>query len=464
MPKSDIGLIGLAVMGANLARNIANHGFKVSVFNRTTSKTDEFINEFGSDKLVGFESLQGFIESLSTPRKIIVMVKAGAPVDAVIESLQTLLDKDDIIIDCGNSQFQDTNRRYHALKEQGLNYFGCGVSGGEEGALNGPSLMPGGDFDCWKLLEPVFSSIAAIDFDGNPCVTYLSKGGAGNYVKMVHNGIEYALMQNIAEGYDFLKRGLELSDDKIASVFSNWSKGPLKSFLMDITVPVLAKKDADGNPLIDKILDVTGQKGTGKWTAIESLQQGMPLDTISAAVYARCSSALKTNRKELSQRYSYSRKIENEDLETTLNHLENAVYFANIIAYVQGFDLIKATSIEQKWDFDMGEICRIWQGGCIIRAELLRVLRNAFSENKDTLFAASVIQNLIKELVPSVRLMVSKAVLAGLPVPVLSSALTAFDSITSDRLPANLLQGLRDYFGAHTYQRTDKEGTFHTNW
>lgn len=467
MNQSHIGLIGLAVMGANLARNIASKGFSTLVYNRTTEKTDEFIKEFGTENLKGSKNLEEFVEGLEKPRKIIIMVKAGAAVDAVIDQLLPLIEKGDTIIDCGNSHFGDTIERTKKLQNKGIYFVGCGVSGGEEGALNGPSLMPGGTGESWEMLKDVWEAIAAKDFSGSPCVTHIGRDGSGHYVKMVHNGIEYAVMQMIAEAYDLLKRIYELNPKQIADVFEEYNKGDLASFLFEISIPVLTQKDEfnDGY-LIDFILDKAGQKGTGKWTAIEALDRGVGLSTVSEAVFARVNSSYKDQRIQLSKSFSKSRKDVKTSLEQTVKNLEKALYGGMLSAYAQGYELIKLAAAENNWEINLSEISRIWQGGCIIRADILKFLTEAYVKHSGNphLFEMEDIQNALMKSQDAWREVVMLSVTHGIPTPSLTSGLQYFDAITTERLPANMIQGLRDYFGAHTYQRTDREGTFHTHW
>jgi len=477
MKKIDIGLIGLAVMGANLARNIANHEFKITVYNRTIDKTREFLDQYGSKNLTGAFDLKAFVESLEKPRKIIIMVKAGKPVDAVIESLLPLLEKEDIIIDCGNSYFKDTQKRFEFLKAQGLKFIGCGVSGGEEGALNGPSMMPGGDFESWKSLKGIFESIAAKDFSGKPCVAYIGDNGAGHFVKMVHNGIEYGVMQMMAEAYDLLRSVYKLSAPEIGKIFEQYNKGKLKSYLFEISKVVLNKKDDldSGKYLIDMILDQAAQKGTGKWTAIDALDRGITLSSITEAVFARTVSSQKEKRIKIAK--IYEQKFENKNLQLLDNfikELENALYAGMLSSYAQGYDLISTAAEEEGWKINLSEISRIWEGGCIIRADILNFLHKAYSNtpSRDALqcvstkhlFEINKIKDDLKKSIPDLRKIVSFCAENSVPTPSLSTALSYFDSMTRENLPANFIQGLRDYFGAHTYERIDRDGSFHCEW
>lgn len=469
MTNADIGLIGLAVMGANLARNIASRGHNVLVYNRTYETTQTFIANFGGANLQGSENIENFVKGIKRPRHIIVMVKAGEGVDAVIAQLIPLLEEGDTIIDCGNSYFLDTIRRYEELKVKGINFVGCGVSGGEEGALNGPSIMPGGDIDSYERLKPVLESIAAKDFSGKPCVSYMGQNGAGHYVKMVHNGIEYGVMQIMAEAYELLRSVYGLSPVEISTIFERFNKGKLNSYLFEIAVHILRQKDEfhpDGY-LIDYILDKAEQKGTGKWTGKDSLDRGITLSTITEAVYARTVSAQKKLREKL---ISLSKKPAQEKKsisEAEVHTLEQALYNAMLTCYAQGFDLIHAAAREQGWDINLPEIARIWEGGCIIRAKILNELHAAFSDKNyasSHLYEIPVISEAMSGTIEDLRTIVKFSVEHAIPAPCLTSALVYFDSITRAQTSANFIQGLRDYFGAHTYERTDREGIFHTKW
>jgi len=469
MESSKIGLIGLAVMGQNLARNIASRDFKTSVYNRTTETMEDFIAEHGNDNLVGQADLKDFVESIEKPRKIIVMVKAGKPVDLVIESLLPLIDKGDTIIDCGNSHFPDTIRREKELSAQDVHFIGCGVSGGEEGALKGPSLMPGGSEKVWSDLEPIFTAIAAKDFKGGDCVTYLGKDGAGHYVKMVHNGIEYAVMQMMAEAYELFSKSFGLTAPEIADIFETYNKGKLQSFLFEIAVPILRQPDdlADGF-LVDKILDKAGQKGTGQWTAIEGMERGVDISTITQAVNARIVSSRKNFRVKLSQKYETTNKphtFPKEALPDVIPEVEQALYAGMLVAYAQGFDLLRAAADECEWDLNYAEIARIWQGGCIIRAEILNTLQSAFVKaNNAPLWEIESIVADLKAALPSLHTTVIYSAQSRTALFSLGSALASLEGMTHEHTSANFIQALRDSFGAHTYQRKDKEGTFHTEW
>ncbi|OGJ44097.1 hypothetical protein A2272_00320 [Candidatus Peregrinibacteria bacterium RIFOXYA12_FULL_33_12] len=483
--SSKIGLIGLAVMGQNLARNIARNKFRISVFNRTTETTNKFIKEFGNEYLVGAKNLKEFVDSLEKPRKIILLVQAGKPVDAVIENLKPLLDSNDIIIDLGNSYYKDTQRRFLEIQKQGFKFIGSGVSGGEEGALNGPSLMPGGDRKSWLQIKDIFEKISAKDFSGNPCVTYIGDNGAGHFVKMVHNGIEYGVMQMMSEAYDILRKVYKLKAPKIAKIFQKLSKGKLNSYLFDISMTVLSKKDElSENNLIDMILDKASQKGTGSWTAIDALQRGVNLSSIAESVFARCVSGQKDKRMKLSKIFQNNSKFNSRSslgqnskfiisLDKFVAILENALYCGMLSSYAQGFDLIQNAMTEENWQIDLAEISRIWEGGCIIRAEILNFLHKAFLSchsyggtnfNSPHLFEIDGIKQAMENSVPDLRELCAFGILNGIAMPSLTTALSYFDSITSEKLPANFIQGLRDYFGAHTYERIDKKGAFHSQW
>jgi 6-phosphogluconate dehydrogenase len=466
--ETDFGLTGLAVMGQNLARNVAHKGFSISVHNRTTSKTDDFFKQHGGEgAITATRSTEEFVKSIRRPRPIMIMVKAGAPVDAVIDELVPFLDPGDILIDGGNSFFVDTQRREKALREKGFNFLGVGVSGGEEGALNGPSIMPGGTPEAYARVEAIFTKISA-QVDGTPCSAYIGADGAGHYVKMVHNGIEYGDMQLIAEAYDLLSTGLGLSADELVPIFQEWNKGDLDSFLIQITAEVLAKKDDEtGKNLVDVILDKAAQKGTGKWTSQNALDLGIPLTAITEAVFARCLSALKDERVKASKILkgpeitTYS-----GDKEAFINAVKDALYASKICCYAQGFEQLSAAAAENNWALHPGELATIWRGGCIIRARFLNRIKESYDENPDlqNLLLAPYFTDAILNAQSSWRHVVSTAATLGIPVPAFSSALAYFDGYRRERLPANLIQGQRDYFGAHTYKRIDKEGDFHTEW
>ncbi|MBX7066184.1 MAG: decarboxylating NADP(+)-dependent phosphogluconate dehydrogenase [Parachlamydiales bacterium] len=460
--QADIGLIGLAVMGQNLVLNMADHGYAVAVFNRTASKTDEFLKGPAKGKqIVGAHELKDFVAKLKRPRRVMLMVKAGDPVDEFIDQLVPLLEKGDIIIDGGNSHFPDSQRRFEALKAKGLLFIGTGISGGEEGARHGPSIMPGGNPDAWPHVKKIFQDIAAKSDDGEPCCDWVGEGGAGHYVKMVHNGIEYGDMQLICEAYDLLKKG---GQKDLAPIFAAWNKGALDSYLIEITAEILTKKDTDGKLLLDKILDVAGQKGTGKWTGIDALDRGMPLTLIGEAVFARCLSALKEERIEASHHYEAPKHA----FKANPDQIAQALYASKIISYAQGFMLMRAASEENKWKLNFGSIALMWRGGCIIRSKFLGKIKEAFGKNPKlaSLLVDPFFIGEITKCIPAWRLVVSEGALMGVPLPCFSTALSFFDGYRSGQLPANLLQAQRDYFGAHTYERVDKPRGqfFHTNW
>ncbi|MFA6991962.1 MAG: NADP-dependent phosphogluconate dehydrogenase [Candidatus Gracilibacteria bacterium] len=457
--KYEIGIIGLSTMGANLARNFADKKIKTICFNRTTERTETFIKTFGGKNLNGEKTLSNFIKKIAVPRKIILMVKSGEAVDELISKITPLLDKNDILIDCGNSHYKDTKRRFEELKKIGINFIGCGVSGGEEGALKGPSIMPGGDKQAYQKIEPYLKKIAAKDFAGKPCVTYVGLSGSGHLVKMIHNGIEYGIMELIAETYDLLRKIYKLSPAQIAKIFQIYNKGKLQSYLFEITGHVLAKKDnLTKSYLIDKILDKSEQKGTGKWTVESALEEGLSIEIIASAVLARIISHQKILRTKLSKLYPPTKTAATVPLNQFTKALEDALYSAIILTYLQGYELIKETAAHGKWTINLPEITRIWQGGCIIRSDILKFLKSAHSlDSKE-------VQKTLKTTIPNLRKVSVFALINGVPSPSFLNALSYFDGITSEKSPANLIQGLRDYFGAHTYERTDKKGIFHTNW
>jgi 6-phosphogluconate dehydrogenase len=466
--KAQIGVTGLAVMGRNLARNLASHGFRVALHNRTQARTDSLLADHGGDgDFVGSTSLQEFVDSLETPRKIIIMVKAGAPTDDTIDQLSELLEDGDIIIDAGNANFTDTRRRESALRKKGLRFVGAGVSGGEEGALKGPSIMPGGDPSAYKELAPMLEAIAA-HVDGEPCCVHVGPDGAGHFVKMVHNGIEYADMQLIAEAYDILRHGLNASPAELSSIFANWNSGDLDSFLIEITAQVLAKTDpGSGAALVDVIRDAAEQKGTGRWTVQIALDLGVPVSGIAEAVFARAVSGHVSQREAVAAALSTERPaIVVSDRDAFIENVRQALYAAKIVAYAQGMHMIAAASAEYEWNINLADMAKIWRGGCIIRARLLSRITEAYQANPDlpSLLVAPGFSTALLDSTPSWRSVVSQAVLAGVPVPALSATLAYYDSLRAERLPAALIQGLRDLFGAHTYQRIDKAGTFHIEW
>jgi 6-phosphogluconate dehydrogenase len=469
MAKQSFGLIGLAVMGENLALNVERNGFPVSVYNRTTEKVDAFMGGRAQGKnFFGAHSIEEFVNSLERPRRILVMVKAGNPVDKVIEQLTPLLDRGDMIIDGGNSLFTDTERRVQDLENRGLSFIGMGVSGGEEGALNGPSLMPGGSKAAYDSIKPIVTKIAA-QVDDGPCVTYIGASGSGHYVKMVHNGIEYGDMQLIAEAYDLLKNALGLDHNQLHQVFENWNQtDELNSFLVEITTDIFTKLDPDTNgPLVEVIMDAAGQKGTGRWTVVSALELGVSIPTITAAVNARVISSYKTERVEAAKQLSGPSSSFSGDAQTFINQVRDALYCSKICSYAQGMALIGTASSEYfSNSLDLGEIARIWKGGCIIRAGFLNKIKQAYDQNPSlpNLLLAPEFRQTILDRQAAWREVLTTATQLGIPAPAFNASLDYFDSYRRDRLPQNLTQAQRDYFGAHTYQRIDKEGTFHTEW
>ncbi len=468
MEKADIGLIGLAVMGQNLVLNMADHGYRVAVFNRTTSKVDDFLNgPANGTSIIGTHSMEELVESLEKPRKVMLMVKAGEVVDAFIELLVPLLEAGDVIIDGGNSHFPDSIRRTAYLKEKGLRFIGTGVSGGEEGARNGPSIMPGGDPEAWPLVKDIFQAVSA-KVDGEPCCQWVGQDGAGHFVKMVHNGIEYGDMQLICEAYSLMENVLAMSCDEMHEVFKEWNTGVLDSYLIDITKDILAMKDEDGEPLVDKILDTAGQKGTGKWTGISALDLGVPLTLIGESVFSRVLSSLKDERVRAAAILGQAAKRSVTDKDEAINALRDALYASKVISYAQGFMLMKEAAKEYDWDLNYGEIALMWRGGCIIRSTFLGNIKEAYDNNSEleNLALDSFFSEALKSSEAGWRKAVVLAVENGIPAPAFSSALSYFDGYRSERLPANLLQAQRDYFGAHTYERLDsKRGEFfHTDW
>lgn len=467
--KADIGLVGLAVMGENLVLNMESHGYTVAVYNRTVDKVDNFINGRGKGKnVIGAHSLEELTSNLKTPRKVMMMVKAGKPVDDFIELLIPHLEKGDILIDGGNSHFPDTIRRTKYLEEKGLLYIGTGVSGGEEGALKGPSIMPGGSIAAWPHVKEIFQSISAKVADGTPCCDWVGENGAGHFVKMVHNGIEYGDMQLICEAYQIMKDLLGMSADEMHEVFKDWNEGELESYLIEITRDILAFKDADGSPLVDKILDTAGQKGTGKWTVVASLDTGTPLTLIGEAVYARALSALKNDRVEASKVLSGPTPKFEGDKKQFIEDIKNAVYASKLVSYAQGYVLMRYAAQEYGWNLNNGGIALMWRGGCIIRSAFLGKIKEAFDKNPNltNLLLDPFFAGKIMDAQASWRKVVATAATNGIWIPVLSTALNYFDGFRNGRLPANLLQAQRDYFGAHTYERVDKARGefFHTNW
>uniref|UniRef100_A0A7C1JMI2 6-phosphogluconate dehydrogenase, decarboxylating n=1 Tax=Caldilinea aerophila TaxID=133453 RepID=A0A7C1JMI2_9CHLR len=468
MSKADIGLIGLAVMGQNLVLNMERNGYTVAIYNRTTRVTDEFIAAHPDKKLAPARTLEEFVALLERPRKILIMVKAGAPVDAVLDSLVPLLEPGDLVMDGGNSYFMDTERRARALEEAGLLFMGVGVSGGEEGALWGPSIMPGGSLEGWRMVADILSAIAAkAPEDGKPCVAYMGPRSAGHYVKMVHNGIEYGDMQLIAEAYDILRRGLGLEAHELAEIFEEWNRGELDSYLIDITAQIFRKIDEiTGRPLVDLVLDAAGQKGTGKWTSQDSFDIGAPTPTINSAVTERILSSLKAERVAASKVLPGPEARYTGDRQSLIAAVRQALYASKISAYAQGMAMLRTASKVRDYGLNLGEIAAIWRNGCIIRARFLNRITEAFNRNPaltnlllDEEFAAAV-----RERLPAWRHVVQTAVALGIPAPAFSASLAYYDSYRSERLPANLIQAQRDFFGAHTYERIDMEGVFHSDW
>ena len=464
----SFGVIGLAVMGENLALNVERNGFPISVYNRTAEKTRDFMEKRTSGKNVkATYSLEEFVSSLERPRRILVMVKAGKPVDAVIEQLRPLLDPDDMIIDGGNSLYEDTERRVKELESTGLSFIGMGVSGGEEGALNGPSLMPGGTRAAYDSIEPIVTKIAA-QVDDGPCVTYIGPGGSGHYVKMVHNGIEYGDMQLIAEAYDLMKNVLGLNHEQLHEVFAEWNQtDELNSFLIEITADIFTNIDeGTGKPLVELILDAAGQKGTGRWTVMNALEMGIGIPTITAAVNARIMSSIKQERVAASKQLTGPSSKFDGDIKATISKIRDALYCSKICSYAQGMALIGKASKTFDYNIDLGETARIWKAGCIIRAGFLGKIKRAYDENGalENLLLAPEFKQTILDRQNAWREVVAMAAQLGIPVPAFSASLDYFDSYRRDRLPQNLTQAQRDYFGAHTYERVDKEGVFHTEW
>lgn len=467
--QADIAVIGLAVMGQNLILNMDEHGFSVAAFNRTASKVDQFLaNEAKGTKVIGVHSIEELVRTLKRPRRVMLMVKAGEPVDQTIEQLLPHLEAGDIIIDGGNSLYKDTERRVKYVEAKGLLYIGTGVSGGEEGARNGPSIMPGGSKAAWPHVKDIFQTIAAKVEDGSPCCDWVGDGGAGHYVKMVHNGIEYGDMQLIGEAYQLMRDYLKLDADSMATKFSDWNKGELDSYLIDITAQILSFKDEMGEPLVDKILDTAGQKGTGKWTVISSAELGQPVSLISEAVYARCISAFKEQRVVAAKSLTGPQNHYEGEAQVFTEQLRRALYAAKIVSYAQGYMLMRAAAQEYKWDLNYGGIALMWRGGCIIRSRFLGDIKNAFQNDSQlqNLLLDDFFADILNKYEADWRSVVAEAVQAGIPVPALSSALAFYDAYRTERLPANLLQAQRDFFGAHTYERVDKPrgDFFHTNW
>ncbi|MCF3939491.1 NADP-dependent phosphogluconate dehydrogenase [Gordonia tangerina] len=465
--KAQIGVTGLAVMGSNIARNFARNGYTVALHNRSIAKTDALLSEHGSDgSFIRTGTMEEFVAALERPRRVLIMVKAGDPTDAVIEELAGLMEEGDIIIDGGNSLYTDTIRRESAMSARGLNFVGAGISGGEEGALNGPSIMPGGPKESYESLGPLLEQISA-HVDGEPCCTHIGPDGSGHFVKMVHNGIEYADMQLIGEAYDLMRKALDMPVADIADVFREWNSGDLDSYLVEITAEVLSQVDAEtGKPLVDVITDAAGQKGTGRWTVKSALDLGIPTTGIAEAVFARALSSATDQRKQAQELESGTLSAAPADAKTFVDDINKALYASKVVAYAQGFDQIAAGSAEYGWDVTPGDLATIWRGGCIIRAKFLNRIRDAYAENPElpSLLLAPYFRSAVEDAVDSWRRVVATATTMGIPVPAFASSLSYYDALRSERLPAALTQGLRDFFGAHTYQRIDKPGTFHTLW
>jgi 6-phosphogluconate dehydrogenase len=465
----DIGLIGLAVMGQNLVLNMNDHGYKVAVFNRTVSKVDDFIrNEAAGTQVVGTHSMAELAAALKRPRRVMLMVKAGDAVDHMIEDLLPHLDKGDIIVDGGNSHWPDTSRRTKYLADKGLLYIGTGVSGGEEGARHGPSIMPGGNPAAWPHVKAIFQAIAAKVADGTPCCDWVGENGAGHYVKMVHNGIEYGDMQLICEAYQLMKDALGLTADELHQVFANWNQGELDSYLIDITSQIFAKKDDDGLPVVDKILDTAGQKGTGKWTCLSALDLGMPVTLIGEAVFSRCLSAIKAERVTAAGVLPGPKYSGEQDRKAFVEDVRRALYCSKIISYAQGYMLLREAAKEQGWNLNFGGIALMWRGGCIIRSRFLAKIKEAFDKNPKltNLLLDEFFTQVLINYQPAWRRAILQAIQYGVPMPAFTTALAFYDGYRTERLPANLLQAQRDFFGAHTYERVDKPRGefFHTNW
>ncbi len=465
---ADIGLIGLAVMGRNLVLNMADHGFVVAVYNRSQERTEEFLSgDASGTTIIGAHSLEDLVDALEQPRVVMLMIKAGQPVDDQIDALIPLLERGDILVDGGNSRFTDTERRTERLADFGIRFIGMGISGGEDGAWYGPSIMPGGNIVAWPQVESIFRSIAA-EAGGEPCCEWVGPGGAGHYVKMVHNGIEYGDMQVIAEAYDVMRRGLGLTPAEMRPIFTRWNEGRLDSFLIDITRDIMGTVDTDGAPLLDRVLDAAGQKGTGKWTVVASMDQAMPTTLVSEAVYARIVSALVGERAAAARVLSGPTGSIHDEREDVIADLEDALYASKIVSYAQGFMLFEAASEEHGWNLDPGTIASLWRAGCIIRSRFLGDITRAYRSNPDlsNLLVDGFFREAVSVAEPGWRRTVARAVTAGIPVPAYSSALAFYDAYRSDRLPANLIQAQRDAFGAHTYERTDEPRGrfFHSDW
>ncbi|WP_310735750.1 decarboxylating NADP(+)-dependent phosphogluconate dehydrogenase [Psychromonas sp. SR45-3] len=469
MMNADIAVIGLAVMGQNLILNMNDHGFKVVAYNRTVSKVDQFLASTAKDtNIVGAHSLEEMVSLLAAPRKIMLMVRAGDVVDHFIDALLPLLDKGDIIIDGGNSNYVDSNRRVQKLSELGLHFVGAGVSGGEEGARFGPSIMPGGDIKAWPHIKPIFQGISAKTDQGEPCCDWVGNAGSGHFVKMIHNGIEYGDMQLISEAYHFMKEALLMSHEEMEATFREWNETELNSYLVEITIQILAFKDTDGEPLVEKIMDTAGQKGTGKWTGINALDLGIPLTLITESVFARYLSSIKQQRVEASSLFNKSISPIKEDKAKWVNALRDALLASKIISYAQGFMLMRQASDENNWELNYGNVALMWRGGCIIRSAFLGNIRDAFATQPELNFLGldPYFKDILERCLPAWRDVASSSLQIGLPMPCMTSALTFLDGYTTAQLPANMIQAQRDYFGAHTFERIDKPAGefFHNNW
>jgi len=469
MSKADIGVVGLAVMGENLILNMESKGFTVACYNRTTSKVDHFVEGRAAGKnIIGTRSVEELVESLQSPRKVMMMIKAGNAVDMFMDQVMPLLEPGDVIIDGGNTHFPDTDRRVAKAEAAGLLYIGSGVSGGEEGALKGPSIMPGGSPEAWEVIKPIFQSICAKTESGEPCCDWVGNGGAGHFVKMVHNGIEYGDMQMICETYQMMKSGLGLSNEEMHDIFAEWNTGVLDSYLIEITRDIFGYRDEDGNATVDQILDTAGQKGTGKWTAISALDLGQPLTLIGEAVFARCLSALKEQRVAASKVLEGPSSSFDGDKAQMIEDLKQALYASKIVSYAQGYELMREAAKEYGWTLNYGGIAMMWRGGCIIRSAFLNDIRDAFKSNPElsNLLLDDFFKDAVQNAQASWRRVISSSVILGIPMPAIGAALAYFDGYRTERLPANLLQAQRDYFGAHTYERLDKPRGefFHTNW
>lgn len=469
MSKPQIGVVGMAVMGKNLALNIESRGYSVAIYNRTGSKTEKVVADHPDKNLVPSYTIEDFVNSLETPRRIILMVKAGAPTDATIKSLLPHLDKGDVLIDGGNTFFQETMRRNEELDNSGINFIGMGVSGGEKGALEGPSLMPGGQKEAYDLVEPILKKIAAKAEDGEACVTYVGPNGAGHYVKMVHNGIEYGDMELIAESYNLMRNLLGLSNDEISDVFNEWKDGELKSYLIDITADILTRKDdlGTGKPIVDVILDRAGNKGTGKWSSQSALELGVPQSLITESVYARYISAMKDERVAASQVLPNPEfDLGDVNKKELVEKIRRALYFSKIMSYAQGFEQLRVASENYGWNLNYGDMAKIWREGCIIRAQFLQKITDAYEKNPElkNLMLDDYFKKIVEEYQNDVRDIAALAIKAGVACPGFSSAITYYDQYRSAHLPANIIQAQRDYFGAHTYERTDREGIYHYEW